>query len=216
MVGIHDADFVRAVAKRFGLHPLLVEDILDSGRRPVLEDYEELVFLLMRLLDYDADHRRILAEQVCLVSGQDFVLTFQERETNLWDTVATRLAKGGGKLLRRGQEHLTHALVTAILDDYILTLGRLAEDVEELEQDILAGASGETLLEVYRYKREVLFLHRSLWPLREVSAGSPRMRPTATIRPRPCFGATSNRTSTRCSMPWRPCGRCFRKWSAWP
>jgi len=168
VVGIHDEEFVRAVAKRFGLHPLLVEDILDSGRRPVLEDYEELVFLLMRLLDYDADHRRILAEQVCLVSGQDFVLTFQEREANLWDSVATRLAKGGGKLLRRGQEHLTHALVTAILDDYILTLGRLAEDVEELEQDILAGASGETLLEVYRYKREVLFLHRSLWPLREV------------------------------------------------
>ena len=90
VVGIHDEEFVRAVAKRFGLHPLLVEDILDSGRRPVLEDYEELVFLLMRLLDYDADHRRILAEQVCLVSGQDFVLTFQEREA----TCGTRWRPG--------------------------------------------------------------------------------------------------------------------------
>jgi magnesium transporter len=168
VVGVHDPDLVKAVACRFGLHPLLVEDILDAGRRPVLEDYDTLTFILLRLLGYDADRQKILAEQVCLVSGDGYVVTFQEREHNLWDAVAARLAKGGGKLARRGQDHLNHALIAAILDEYILTLGALAEDIEELEQALLANNGGDRLMDIYRLKREVLFLHRSLWPLREV------------------------------------------------
>lgn len=168
VIGVHDEGLVRTVAKRFGMHPLLVDDVLATGHRPVLEDYDSLEFVLLRLLRYDEEEQRVLAEQVCVVSGDGFVLTFQECETNLWDALASRLEKGGGKLAKRGREHLTHALVSAILDEYILTLGRLAEDIEELEQVVLSGGNGGTLLETYRLKREVLFLHRSLWPLREV------------------------------------------------
>lgn len=168
VVGIHDQHLVRAVANRFGLHPLLVEDILDSGRRPVLEDYDTILFMLLRLLDYDETAKKVLAEQVSLVAGDGFVLTFQEREHNLWDQEAQRLDKGGGRIMRRSPEHFTHSLIAAILDDYILTLGRLAEDIEELEQAVLAGADGSLLVDIYHLKREVLFLHRSLWPLREV------------------------------------------------
>lgn len=168
VVGVHDEALVRAVAKRFGLHPLLVDDVLSTGHRPVMEDYDTLEFMLLRLLGYDEEEKRVLAEQVCLVSGDGFVLTFQEREANLWDELAVRLEKGGGRQAKRGREHLTHALISSVLDQYILTLGRLAEDIEELEQTILAGGNGDTLLETYRLKREVLFLHRSLWPLREV------------------------------------------------
>lgn len=168
VVGVHDADLVRAVAGRFGLHPLLVEDILDTGRRPVLEDYDELTFMLLRLLGYDTERQKVLAEQVCLVIGQGAVVTFQEREHNLWDAVAGRLAKGGGRLLRRGRDSLNHALLSSILDEYVLTLGALAEDIEELEQALLSDEGGNQLMDIYRLKREVLFLHRSLWPLREV------------------------------------------------
>uniref|UniRef100_I2Q4A2 Magnesium transport protein CorA n=1 Tax=Desulfovibrio sp. U5L TaxID=596152 RepID=I2Q4A2_9BACT len=168
VVGVHDEGLVRAVAKRFGLHPLLVDDVLSTGHRPVMEDYDTLEFVLLRLLGYDEEEKRVLAEQVCLVSGEGFVLTFQEREANLWDELAGRLEKGGGRLAKRDRVHLTHALISTILDEYILTLGRLAEDIEELEQTVLAGGNGDTLMETYRLKREVLFLHRSLWPLREV------------------------------------------------
>jgi magnesium transporter len=168
VVGVHDPDLVRAVARRFCLHALLVEDILDTGRRPVIEDYDEHIFILLRLLAYDKAEQRVLAEQVSLAAGEGFVLTFQEREKNLWDDVALRLEKGGGKLARRGQPHLTHALVSAILDEYILTLGQLAEEIEGFEQELLAGSGDNVLARIYRLKREVLFLHRSLWPLREV------------------------------------------------
>ncbi|MGE4539279.1 MAG: magnesium/cobalt transporter CorA [Desulfovibrio sp.] len=169
VIGVHDEAFVRAVAKRFGLHPLLVDDILDTGHRPAIEEYESIVFILLRLLGYDEADKRVLAEQVCLASGDGFVLTFQEREANLWDALAARLEKGGCKPARRGREQLVHALIAAALDEYILTLGRLAEDIEELEQQVLSGAGGgDTLTETYRLKREVLFLHRSLWPLREM------------------------------------------------
>ena len=159
---------MRAVGKRFGLHPLLLDDVLATGHRPVIEDYDDCVFILLRLLGYDEERKRVLAEQVSLTSGDGVVLTFQERESNLWDCVATRLEKGVGRQVKRSQEHLTHALISAILDEYILTLGRLAEDIEEIEQALLAGADGDILTEIYRLKREVLFLHRSLWPLREV------------------------------------------------
>jgi magnesium transporter len=168
VIGVHDEAFVRAVGKRFGLHPLLLDDVLATGHRPVIEDYDTCIFVLLRLLEYDEEQKRVLAEQVSLASGDGFVLTFQERETNLWDGVAERLEKGGGRLAKRGQEHLTHSLIAAILDEYILTLGRLAEDIEEIEQTLLSGGNGDTLTEIYRLKREVMFLHRSLWPLREV------------------------------------------------
>ena len=168
VVGVHDPDLVRAVARRFCLHALLVEDILDTGRRPVIEDYDEHIFILLRLLAYDRAEQRVLAEQVSLAAGEGFVLTFQERETNLWDDVALRLEKGNGKLAKRGQPHLTHALVSAILDEYILTLGQLAEEIEGFEQELLSGSGDNVLARIYHQKREVLFLHRSLWPLREV------------------------------------------------
>ncbi|MHC1791736.1 magnesium/cobalt transporter CorA [Solidesulfovibrio sp.] len=168
VVGVHDADLVRAVGKRFGLHSLLLDDVLDTGHRPVIEDYDEHIFILLRLLAFDAEQKRVLAEQVGLAAGEGFVLTFQEREHNLWDDVALRLEKGGNKAARRGQPQLTHALISAILDEYILTLGQLAEEIEGLEQTLLAGGGSDTLTEIYALKREVLFLHRSLWPLREV------------------------------------------------
>lgn len=168
VVGVHDEAFVRAVGNRFSLHPLLVEDVLSTGHRPVLEEYDTGLFVLLRQLGYDESAKRVLAEQVSLVAADGYVLTFQEREANVWDGLASKLGKGGCKLARRGREHLTHALIAAILDEYILTLGRLAEDIEELEQTILSGGGSETLTETYRLKREVLFLHRSLWPLREV------------------------------------------------
>jgi len=168
VVGVHDVNLVQAVGKRFGLHALLLEDVLDTGHRPVIEDYDEHIFILLRLLAYDAREQRVLAEQVGLAAGDGFVLTFQEREKNLWDDVALRLEKGGNKSARRGQPQLTHFLISAILDDYILTLGQLAEEIEGIEQALLTDGSGQTLTEIYRLKREVLFLHRSLWPLREV------------------------------------------------
>ncbi|WP_043638341.1 magnesium/cobalt transporter CorA [Desulfovibrio sp. TomC] len=168
VVGVHDVGLVQTVGKRFGLHALLLEDILDTGHRPVIEDYDEHIFILLRLLAYSAEEKRVLAEQVGLAAGDGFVLTFQEREHNLWDDVALRLEKGGNKTARRSQPHLTHALISAILDDYILTLGQLAEEIEGIEQTLLSDGGGEALTEIYRLKREVLFLHRSLWPLREV------------------------------------------------
>ena len=168
VVGVHDAGLVQTVGKRFGLHALLLEDVLDTGHRPVIEDYDEHIFILLRLLAYSAEERRVLAEQVGLAAGDGFVLTFQEREHNLWDDVALRLEKGGNKTARRSQPHLTHALISAILDDYILTLGQLAEEIEGIEQTLLSDGGSEALTEIYRLKREVLFLHRSLWPLREV------------------------------------------------
>lgn len=168
VVGVHDPALVRAVGGRFGLHPLLLDDVLATGHRPVAEDYDSCVFILLRRLDYDGKRKRVLAEQVSLAAGDGFVLTFQEREANLWDEMAARLEKGAGRLARRGRNFLTHELIAAVLDEYILTLGRLAEDIEEVEQRLLAGGNGGTLTDVYRFKREVLFLHRSLWPLREV------------------------------------------------
>lgn len=168
VVGLHDENLAREVGLRFGLHPLLLDDMLATGHRPELEDYDACLFMLLRLLGYDGQRKRVMAEQVGLALGEGFVLTFQEREANLWDDVALRLEKGTSKGLRRGLDYLVHGLIAAVLDNYVLTLGRLAEDIEEIEQTLLADSQGRALTEIYRIKREVLFLHRSLWPLREV------------------------------------------------
>jgi len=165
--GTHDADFVQQMADCFSLHPLMVEDILEHGARPKLEMYDHQLFLVLRLLSYDEQRMRVTAEHVSIVADKHMLLTFQESENNVWDDLERRLVQGLGRIKTFGYDHLLFALLDAVVDEYFLVIGRLAEDIEELENSVLADKRAKVLTRLYRLKREVLFMHRSMWPLRE-------------------------------------------------
>lgn len=165
--GTHDKDYVDQIASRFELHPLMVEDIVEHGARPKLEMYDHRLFLVLRLLTYDEEEMRVVAEHVSIVADKSMLLTFQEREHNVWDGLEKRLIHGLGRIKTFGYDHLLFALLDAVVDEYFLAIGRLAEDIEELENKVLADRRERILTRLYKLKREVLYMHRSMWPLRE-------------------------------------------------
>ncbi len=166
--GVHDRNLITEIASHFYLHPLILEDILSLGERPKTELYEDQIFIVLRLLGYDEKNKRISVEQVSLILGHNFILTFQESDRNIWDTMAERHLAGTGRLKSFGMNQLIYALLDTIIDEYFVTIGRLTEDIEEVEERLFTKQDEQTLFAIYKLKREVLFLHKSLWPLREV------------------------------------------------
>ncbi|OHX14165.1 magnesium/cobalt transporter CorA [Chromobacterium sphagni] len=165
--GLSDADAIQAVGERFGLHPLVQEDILNARQRPKLEEYDDYLFLACRVFDYQGGGR-LQSDQMYLVLGDGFVLTFQERPTGVFEQVRDRLRKGRGALRKRGADYLAYSLLDAIIDDYFGVLGQFNDKVERTDSQLLQGRDNGVLRQIQRLKRDCLKLRRALMPLREV------------------------------------------------
>lgn len=166
--GVHEAAFIDEVGRHFGLHALLLEDVMNVAQRPKLEEYDDHLFCVLKMLDVERDPARVLVEQVSMVIGRGFVLTFQERDGDVFDDVRERLRAARGKIRRLGADYLAYALVDAIVDHYFVAVDTMNEWVEELEQRMQIGTAPIDVAEIYTLKREVLFLRRSIGPAREV------------------------------------------------
>lgn len=166
--GVHRLDLLEAFGKQFSLHPLLLEDIANTDQRPKLDDYESYLFLVMKVLSV-TDKQDLLVEQVSFVIGRNFVLSFQENGTDVFKPVRDRLCGGKGRLRQSGADYLMYALVDAIVDQYFLVLESLGEKIELLQEKVVADPKPETLREVHALKRQLLFLRRAVWPLREAT-----------------------------------------------
>ncbi len=166
--GLHRADIVEALGSYYGLHPLVMEDIMSTGQRPKLEDYDGYIFVVLRMLGYAKKTRQIEDEQVSLILGPNFVISFQEREGDAFDPVRERIRTGKGRMRKMGPDYLAYALADAIVDHYFLILEHLGEDIERLEGELVTDPKAETLQAIHTMKREIIYLRRSVWPLREV------------------------------------------------
>ena len=164
--GVHKMDVLEAFGKQFSLHPLLLEDIANTDQRPKLEDYETYFFLVIKMLSL-TDRQDVQVEQVSLVLGRNFVLSFQEDGTDVFQPVRERLRGGKGRLRQSGADYLLYALVDAIVDQYFAVLEVLGEKIEVLQQTVVADPKPETLKEIHGLKRQLLFLRRAVWPLRD-------------------------------------------------
>ncbi|HEY7532772.1 MAG TPA: magnesium/cobalt transporter CorA [Nitrospiraceae bacterium] len=165
--GVHKMDILEAFGKQFSLHPLLLEDIANTEQRPKLDDYETYFFLVVKMLSL-TDRQQIVAEQVSLVLGRNFVLSFQENGSDVFQPVRERLKGGKGRLRQSGSDYLLYALVDAIVDQYFAVLEVLGERIEALQHTVVADPKPETLNDIHALKRQLLFLRRAVWPLREV------------------------------------------------
>jgi len=166
--GLHDTGIIEAVGTGIGLHPLTQEDILNTDHRPKCEDFETHLFIALKMLTYDTGNRQILDEQVSIVLGPNYVVSFQEREGDVFDGVRTRLRQGKGRIRKMGADYLAYALIDSIVDGYFLILERLGEDIELLEEELIAEPTPQTLQKIHCFKREMVLLRKSVWPLREV------------------------------------------------
>ena len=172
--GIHEVEIIEKIGKNYGIHPLLLEDVLNTEQRPKIEDFDDYLFLVLKMLSFDEERRGVNTEQVSLILGPNYVISFQEREGDVFNAVRDRIRNAKGRIRRMGADYLAYALLDSIVDSYFLILERIGDRIEGLEEDLISNPGEKTLQTIHHLKREMIFLRRSIWPLREVISGISR------------------------------------------
>jgi len=173
--GLHQIEILERLGGCYGFHPLVLEDILNTDQRPKMEEYGEYVYIVLKMLYYDDKNSQIEAEQISLILGQNFVLSFQEgKEGDVFNLLRERIRGGKGRIRKMGADYLAYSLIDAIVDHYFIILERLGERVEFLEEELVAEPTTKTMREIHGLKREMIFLRKAVWPLREVISGLER------------------------------------------
>ncbi len=166
--GLHDIDIINSIGAQFNLHPLVLEDILNTGQRPKLDDMEDYLFIVAKMIYYNPDDDRMKFEQISFLLWENFVITFQEDIGDVFDPVRERLRKGKGRIRKMGSDYLLYTLLDALVDSYYGVLEKIGEKVESLEEDLMDSPNPDTLQVIHHMKGELVFLRRSVWPLREI------------------------------------------------
>ena len=173
--GLHNPDVIDQLGKAFELHPLLLEDILNTGQRPKVEEFDNCLFLVMKMFHYDDEKEIIIGEQLSMIVGRTFLITFQERVGDVFEPVRERIRKQKGRIRAAGIDYLAYALMDTIVDNYIYLISKLGEKIEDIEVGILADTSGKTLENINNYKRELSYIRKSIRPTRDFISRLPRM-----------------------------------------
>ena len=161
-----------------GFHALMLEDILNTDQRPKLEDYGDYIYIVVKMLEYDANKGDIVIEQLSLIVGPNYVITFQERAGDFFDPLRSRIRQSLGRIRKLGTDYLAYAILDIIVDNYFVVLEKLGEKIERLEEIIIANPTEAAVRGVYAVKREMIFVRRSVWPLREVVTSLQRSEST--------------------------------------
>ncbi|OGQ99206.1 MAG: magnesium and cobalt transport protein CorA [Deltaproteobacteria bacterium RIFOXYD12_FULL_55_16] len=172
--GLHDAEVVDRFCLSFGLHPLTIEDILHTGQRPKIDHYEDYLFLVINLINYDNTTREMSMEQISFVLGSSYLLTFHEKNDDIFDEVLARLENNKGRSRQMGVDYLLYSLLDRVVDNFFSVLEKIGEEVEDLEEELIVEPAQETLQAIHFLKREMILLRKSVWPLREVISGLQR------------------------------------------
>lgn len=166
--GLHEPDVMAEIGRRFQLHPLVLEDILHTNQRPKVDDYGDYLYIVARFFENEDGNGGIDSDQISLILGRNFVLTFQERPSGRLDPIRERLRQDRGQIRRLGADYLAYSVLDAIIDRYFTVLERIGERTEELEDAMLEHPRPASLQTLHALKRETLTLRRAVWPLREV------------------------------------------------
>jgi magnesium transporter len=166
--GIHDIGFMEQIGSHYGLHPLTLEDVLNTTQRPKAEAFDDYLFLVLKMLRYDATEDFIVSEQVSLILGENFLISFQESAGDVFEPVRERIRKGKGRIRTAGCDYLAYALIDAIVDHYFVILEKLGERLDVLEETIDDHPDADVLADIHAIRRELIYLRKQVWPLREV------------------------------------------------
>lgn len=166
--GLHDTSLLGEIGSVFGLHPLVLEDMLDTQLRPKIEDYGEYIYIVIKQMCIDEADGAILADQQSIILGKGFVISASESKTRIFDPVRERL-ENGGKIRKMGADFLAYSLLDAVIDNYSDVLESLSDRIEIMEELLVSKPIPDTLNKINEIKKDTLFIHKNIWPLREVT-----------------------------------------------
>jgi len=166
--GVYQVEVIEKIGAHFGIHPLVLEDIMHTVQRPKIEEFEDYIFVVVKMIYFDDKKNDIEAEQLSIILGPNFVISFQEKEGDVFDHVRERIRRNKGRIRKMKPDYLAYALIDTIVDHYFIVLEKLGEKIEGMEEELVTKPTPETLQSIHILKRELIFLRKSIWPLREV------------------------------------------------
>lgn len=172
--GIHEVEIIEKLGKEFGIHPLVLEDVLNTNQRPKVEDYGQYIFVVLRMISYDEQSQAIKSEQVSLVLGTDFLISFQEVVGDVFDEIRQRIRQDKGRIRKMPIDYLAYCLTDAVVDNYFSILEKLGDRIESLQERLVSQPNEQIIQHIYETKRELALVRRSVWPLREAIGGLQR------------------------------------------
>ena len=165
--GLHDLSLMKEIGDTFEMHPLLMEAILNTGQRPKLEEFDNCLFLVLKMLRFDNEKQMIVSEQLSMVLGDTFLLTFQEQPGDVFEPVRERIRKQKARIRGSGTDYLAYALLDCVVENYVFIVERMGEQIEDLEEEILEKAEPAVMGKINTFKREMNFFRKSVRPARE-------------------------------------------------
>lgn len=172
--GLHETDLLDRFGRVFDIHPLVLEDIVHTDQRPKAEISENYIFLVLKMIGLHADEEALNVEQISLIMGSNFVLCFQERKGDFFNPIRERITSNLGQVRRSGTDYLTYRIMDIVVDHYFLVLEKIGDRIEDLEDKVLAEPDPVIVQNINHLKRDLIFLRKSIWPLREVLSGIER------------------------------------------
>ncbi len=166
--GIHEIDVIKKLGDYFSLHPLTLEDILHTQQRPKLEDFEDYLFIVLKMPHFDEQNNKIKIEQISLILGPNFVISFNEGKENVFTPVRNRIYSGKGRIRKMRADYLAYALIDVIVDNYFIVLENIGVKIGDIEEELMDDPRNDTLHKIHELKREMMFFRKSVWPLREL------------------------------------------------
>ncbi len=169
--GIHDMVSIEQIGKCYKIHPLVLEDIVNTEQRPKIEDFGTYCYVVLKMLTFDDVKGRVVSEQVSLILGQNHVISFQETIGDIFDPVRERIRQHKGMIREMGADYLLYTLLDAVVDGYFVILEKMGERLEGLEEEVIKDPEPQLLQRIHGVKSQMGLLRRSVWPLREVIGG---------------------------------------------
>ena len=167
--GIQQIEVIEALGRHFDLHPLVLEDILNTDQRPKVEDFGVYLHIVLKMFSLDAGQEKVQSEQISLILTKKFVLSFQEGlEGDVLNPLRERIRTDKGSIRKMGADYLAYSIIDGIVDNYFVILERLGEKVEELQEELVARPDPHMLRNLHQLKNEMILLRKAVWPLREV------------------------------------------------
>jgi magnesium transporter len=180
VIGVHEGNVLERLGECFGLHRLVLEDIMNTDQRVKVDDFGDYLYLVLKTIEWREAEQEIAAEQISLVLGPNFVISCQEADPDCFRGLRERLLSGMARASTMGADYLAYALLDVVVDRYFEALEKLGDQVEDMEGGVVDDPSPELLQQIHRLKREMVFLRKATWPLREV-VGALERRETALI-----------------------------------
>ena len=164
--GLHKPELVEAIGKIYNIHPLTMEDIVHVDQRPKFEDYEHYVVSIMKMISYND---AVISEQLAIVLCENTVISFQEPHSgDAFDIIRLRLRQSKGRVRKLGADYLAYALMDAVVDCYFTAIEKIGDKIEEIEEEIISDSDKKSLLQLYHLKREMIYLRKQVWPMRDM------------------------------------------------